>query len=160
MVVSRVANPLDGKLRVTRAHRPAHDVLHTAIRAGERAATRGVERSHGGIDEAREITLVDRRQLHIGDRWHQDLARAGLGANAGGDAVVQLQRAAQVVVQQLHPSAFGLAHHSGHSTTVEKRARLGVPADVEAAHDHRKTNGHELQRQVPAARILVGLHAS
>ena len=70
-----------------------------------------------------------------------------------------LQFAAQVVVEDLHPGAFGLADHRGDPTTVEKRTRVRVAADVKAPHQHREARGDELQRQVPAARVLIGLHA-
>ena len=159
VVVARVADPAHHSLRVARAHRPAHDVLHAAVGARERTAARGVERRHGGGGKTVEVGVADRRELGAGDDRHGDLSGAGLGADAVGDAVARPQPVPEVVVQQLAPDRLGLAHDGGDAAVLQEGAGLGIATHVEAAEQHRKTGAAELESEIPAARVLVGLHA-
>ena len=99
------------------------------------------------IEEARQIAIVEHRQLRLGDDRHDDVVLAGLGADAFGDRVVELQLAAQEILDDIAPQIFGLAHDGGDAAAVEELARLGIAADVEAAHHRGQALGDELQRR-------------
>src|SRR5207244_8718375 len=153
VVLARVADPAYDRLGIPRPHRAPHDVLHAAVRAGERAAARGVDRRHVGRGKAAEVGVVDGGELRLGDERHGDLARAGLGADALAHAVARSQLAAQVVVEDVGPDGPGLAHHGGDAAALEEGARLGIAAHVEAAEEDREAGAAELERQVAPARV-------
>src|SRR5208283_1499795 len=83
---------------------------------------------------------------------------AGLFANSLRYGITLLKFAAQKVFDDIAPDIFGLADDRRHSAFVEKLARVRKSADVEAAHHRRDSLGHELQREVAPARVLIRLH--
>ena len=134
MEADRVADPVHDRVGLARAHRAAHHVLHAAVRAGERASARSIDRGHRLIEEAGQIAIVDHRQLGLGDERHDDVFLAGLGPDAFGNRVVDLQFAAQKILNDLAPQVLGLAHDRGDAAAVEELDRLGIAAYVKAAH--------------------------
>src|SRR5207244_7591367 len=94
-----------------------------------------------------------------GDDRHGDLSGARLGADALGDAVARPQLAPEIVVEKLAPDRLRLADDRRDAAVLEEGAGLGIPAHVEAPEQHREPGAAELERQVTAARVLVGLHA-
>ncbi|TMA52449.1 MAG: hypothetical protein E6J75_16880 [Deltaproteobacteria bacterium] len=159
VVIAGVANPAYHRLGIAGPHRSPHDVLHAAVGAGEGTAARRVERRHVGRREAVEVRVADRRELRAGDHRHGDLSGAGLGTDAVGDAVARPQLAPEIVVEQLAPDRLGLADDRRDAAVLEEHTGLGMAAHVEAAEQHREPGAAELKREVPPARVLVGLHA-
>ena len=159
-VIARgVTHPTDDRVGLARAHGAAHHVLHAAIRAGKGASARGVDRGHRGIEEAREIAVIEDGQLRIGNDRHDDVVLAGLGADAVGNRVVLLEFPSQHILDDDGPEVFGLTHDGGDAAGVEEIARLRIAADVEPAHHHAHALSDELERDIAATRILIGLHA-
>ena len=159
MPVTGVTDPAHHRFGVAGAHRAAHDVLHAAVRARKRAASRRVDGGHGGGGEAVKIRVADRRELRVGDDWHGDLAGARLGADPVGDAVGPTQPAGDVIVEQLAPDGLRLADDGRDAAVLEKSPCLGIAAHVKTADEHRKPRPAEPQREIAAARVLIGLHA-
>src|SRR5208282_2286135 len=75
------------------------------------------------------------------------------------DRIVELQFAAQEVLDDPAPEIFRFTHDRGDSATVQELARFRVAADMEAPHHRGHALGDELQAKVAPARILVRLHA-
>ncbi len=157
MVAARVAHPTHHRVGLARPHRAPHHVLDAAVRARERASARRVDCRHRGIEEARQVAIVDHRQLCVGDNGHDDIVLAGLGADSLGHRVSEFEFAAQEILDNLAPKIFRLAHDGRDTAAVEECARFGVAAHVEPAHHRFYALGDELKSQVAPARVLIGL---
>src|SRR5262249_49188957 len=118
-IADRVAHPLHDGVGFARTHRAPHHVLDTAIRTGEWATTRRIERGHCLVEESGEVPVVDNRQLRVGDERHQYVVAAGLGADSLTHRVVQLEFAAKKVLDYLAPKIFRLANHRADATVIE-----------------------------------------
>jgi hypothetical protein len=71
-----VADPAHDRLGIPGPHRPAHDVLHAAVGARERAAARRVERRHVADAKRRRYGSLIAGKLRVGDERDHHLARA------------------------------------------------------------------------------------
>ena len=159
VTLARVPDPAHHRLRIPRPHRPPHHVLHAAVRAGEGAAARGVERRHRRRGEAPEVRVADRGELGLGDERHGDVRAAGLGADAIRHAVGRPELATEVVVEEIRPERLRLAHDGRDPALLEEAPRLGIAAHVEATEENGEACAPELAGEVAAARVLVRLHA-
>src|SRR5207245_7885928 len=96
------------------------------------------------IEEARKIAVVDHRKLGLSDERNDDVFLSGLGADAFAHRVVELELAAQEILDDLAPQVLGLAHNRRDAAAVEELDRLGVAANVETAHHRRQALRDEL----------------
>src|SRR5208282_2835536 len=146
VMLACVAYPAHDRVRLARAHRAPHHVFHAAVRAGERASARSVERGHRVVEKSRQVTIVEYRQQRLGDQRDDDVLLAGLRANSLRDRVALAQFAAQEVLDDIAPDVLSLADHGGDAAFVEELARIREAADVKAAHHGGDAFGDELKR--------------
>ena len=78
------------------------------------------------VEKARQVTVVEHRQLRLGDERNDDVFLAGLGADPLRDGVMEAQLAAQEVLDDIAPDIFSLANDGGDTAFVEELARVGI----------------------------------
>src|SRR6266849_2885016 len=74
----------------------------------------------------RDVSIVDHRQMCVGDDGHDDIVLAGFGADSLGHRVSEFEFAAQEILDNLAPKIFRLAHDGRDTAAVDECSRFGV----------------------------------